>query len=254
MSRGIVQLFALDQTYPVLASQAQPRYRYVCPECAEPVFVRKGPHRQAHYYHKDRSLACRQNQKTLEHLQAQLSLFKALQSEEAHLEYRFPSIQRIADVAWLSHKIVFEIQCSPISAEEVLARTADYQSIGFQVVWILHDKRFNKRKLCQAEHVLQSKTCYYTNYSKNGLGIFYDQFEVCRGAYRAFKGPPLPISLCDPIYSPHLHFKGDLKDQLKGRDPPVWQKPPRKILHVKQLYMVCLDALIKALIVFLCIA
>ncbi len=270
-----MQLFALDGGKPVFASQALPHRRYQCPECSLPVFLRKGPHRQPHYYHRDLSSYCRQNQKTLEHLHVQQALLQQLPQGEAFLEHAFPSIHRIADVAWLSQGIVFEIQCSPISALEVAKRTADYQSLGLKIVWILHDKRFNKKKLSQAEQHLRHQTCYYTNYSKKGEGIFYDQFEVCQGAHRPFKGPPLPLSFQLPITSlPQLpvlqshtatwqvHFRGDLLDQLH-RIPPqdkihlenweiAFQQPSlsqaiRLWHYVQQLYIKCLDWLIKAL-------
>ena len=47
----------------------------------------------------------------------------------ASLEHRFPSIGRIADVALLPEKIIFEIQCSLISISEVEKRITDYATL-----------------------------------------------------------------------------------------------------------------------------
>ena len=47
------------------------------------------------------------------------------------LEKSFPEIHRIADVAFPSKKIVYEIQYSPISLKEVQKRNRDYTSLGY---------------------------------------------------------------------------------------------------------------------------
>ena len=50
---------------------------------------------------------------------------------------------------------MFEIQCSPITAREIEERNSDYQSLGYQVIWILHDSLYNKGRLTAAEYFLQ---------------------------------------------------------------------------------------------------
>src|SRR6267154_4270196 len=107
-----MQLYALDITTPVLASNAERNKNYICPECLSSVRVRGGPARQTHFYHLSLPKQCRQHEKSPEHLQMQLKLLDLL-GFDAQMEYHFPTIQRIADVAWTSKKIVFEIQCSP---------------------------------------------------------------------------------------------------------------------------------------------
>ena len=194
-----MQFFALDRQTPILATHAQKGKDYACPECGHPVRLRSGPHRQAHYFHVQLVPSCRQHQKSAEHLQTQLRLLALLPQGEGSLERPFPSISRIADVVWEPAQIVFEIQCSSISRSEVEARTADYRSLGMSVVWILHDNRFNQRRLSAAEHLVRKQPCYYTNISSTGFGIFYDQFEVIKGAIRSYRGPPLPIFLHRPL-------------------------------------------------------
>ena len=165
-----MQLFALENIYPVSASNAEKGKNYLCPECRSEVRVRGGPSRQTHFYHFRASKNCRQNQKSLEHLQLQLRLLDLIGTEEAQIECPFPTIERIADVAWHAQKIIFEVQCSPIPLQEAQQRTLDYQGQGYQVVWILHDKQFNKERLSASENYLRKLPCYFTNINKGRDG------------------------------------------------------------------------------------
>jgi competence protein CoiA len=189
-----MQLYALDHFTPVLASKAEKGKDYICPECLSPVRVRSGPSRQIHFYHLSLPKECRQHEKSQEHIQLQLRLLDLIASEDAQIECPFPTVRRIADVAWNSKKLIFEIQCSPISLEEVQCRMLDYTSIGYEVIWILHDKQFNQKNLSVAEHFLRSYPCYFTNIDETGYGIVYDQFEVLKEHQRLFKGPPLIVT------------------------------------------------------------
>ena len=189
-----MQLYALKETLPIFAKDAEKGETYICPECASFVRVRGGPLRQPHFDHVKTSKTCRQHQKSLEHLHVQLRLLEALSSEEAQIEAPFPKIGRIADVAWHTKKIVFEVQCSPIALAEVTSRIFDYQREGYAVIWILHDKQFNKTFLSAAERHLRGTPCYYTNCDKVGNGAVYDQFEVLKDYRRTFKGPALEVN------------------------------------------------------------
>ncbi len=190
-----MQLYALDQGKPLLASDAEKGKNYQCPECSASVRVRGGPSRQIHFYHPVLPKKCRQHEKSQEHIRLQWKLLELFGASEAQIECPFPSIGRIADVVWHPKKMIFEIQCSPIPLEEVQCRILDYNLAGYEVVWILHDKQFNRKSLSAAEHFLRNTPCYFTNIDKTGLGIVYDQFEVIKNYKRMFKGPPLAVSL-----------------------------------------------------------
>jgi hypothetical protein len=138
-----------------------------------------------------------------------------------HLKKQIPSLElektlgkRRADAVWEERKIVFEIQFSSITLQEVLNRCRDYSSLGYQIVWILHEGVFNGRKISPAEKFLRaSHPTYYTN-----GGNIYDQIEVVSGRRRLYKGAPLSIEIalpCSPfIQVPDrtwpLHFVGDI--------------------------------------------
>ncbi len=202
-----MQWIALDGQVIVPASTAIKQRDYLCPECLSPVRLRAGFHRQRHFYHLRASFSCKQHQKTFEHLQAQLLLARLGKEQGARIEQPFPEIQRIADIALWDKRIAIEIQVSPISLEEVQARLQDYHSIGWRMVWILHERSFNRKSVSPAEHYLRTHAiCYFTNLTRHGTGFFYDQFELLRDGTRYFKGHKLPVI----PYKLALIPKGDL--------------------------------------------
>lgn len=191
-----MQLYAFDSKKQITnARQAIRQINYYCLECEHIVRLRGGPQRQPHFYHLDPTPFCRQHQKGAIHLQLQSHFFQQLPLGDCLLEHPFPSIGRIADVAWLSHQLIFEIQCSPISPEEILARNRDYRQVGWQVVWILHDQRYNQMRLSGAETALRASPHYFTNMNHLGVGIIYDQFDICEKGIRLKCLPPLPINI-----------------------------------------------------------
>jgi competence protein CoiA len=191
-----MQLFALDsQGKCISAKKASKQIDYSCFECQSNLRLRRGLHRQAHFYHINPSPSCRQHQKGAIHLQLQSYFFDQLPHEDCMIEYHIPAINRIADVAWLSKKIVFEIQYSFISAAELMARNLDYRSAGWTVYWILHDSRYNQYLLSSAEMALTHFPHFYSNFDFQGKGMIYDQFDIRKGGKRIAKLPPLQISI-----------------------------------------------------------
>lgn len=225
-----MQLFALDEKgLPTSADQAAKQLDYFCLECSSVVRVRGGIHRRNHFYHMHPDRICRQNGKSLTHLQVQCYIRDQLPSGECVLERRFADIGRIADVAWESEKIIFEIQCSPITAEEIEARNRDYAQIGYEVVWILHDARYNRWRMTAAENALMISPHYYTNIGAEGRGMIYDQLCSCRGGLRSDRSAAFPIQVSAPLkvdrssssnamliqrrlQNWNLHFEGDALD------------------------------------------
>lgn len=191
-----MQLYAFDSKDQLIsAREASRQTDYYCLECQQVVRLRGGPHRQWHFYHLDPTPFCRQHQKGAVHLQLQSYFLQRLPLGDCQLECSFPSIRRIADVAWLSQKIIFEIQCSPITSQEILERNRDYQRLGWQVVWILHDQRYNQMRLSAAEMALRSSPHFFTNINQSGVGEIYDQFDVCEKGIRLKRLPSLPIDI-----------------------------------------------------------
>lgn len=196
-----MHLYAKDMAGTVVFAEHGVKQKdYFCLECQGPVRLRKGIHRQSHFYHLESHRVCQLNGKSMTHIQIQYSLQALFSLEDCFLEHRFPEINRIADVVWLPHRLVFEIQCSPISANEVQERNRDYRSIGYQVVWILHDKRFNQWRVSAAENYLKQFPHYYTNIDAEGQGIIYDQYSLISRGIRKGYLSPLSINVNQPLF------------------------------------------------------
>ena len=136
---------------------------------------------------------------------------------EVIVEKTLPEINRVADIAYLPKKIVYEIQYSPISLQEVQKRTRDYASLGFTVIWILHDHNFNNKTVTPAELYLRKNLSYYTSITPYGHGFFYDQLEFFQGNQRVYKGAPYILKNLLPkiVTKTHRIFPKSLQDKLK---------------------------------------
>lgn len=172
-----MHLYALDEKENIIpAHQANKKTDYFCRECRNIVRCRGGLVRHIHFYHLEPNRACRQSGKSIIHWQIQYYLEKILQ--DCELEKRFHSCNRIADVVYEKEKLIFEIQCSPITAREIEERNRDYQDLGYRVVWILHDGLYNRHRLTAAEYFLQEAPHYFTDINAEGIGQIYDQWDV----------------------------------------------------------------------------
>lgn len=136
---------------------------------------------------------------------------------EVVLEKFFPEIHRVADVVYPSKKIIYEIQYSPISLEEVRKRNRDYMTLGYAVIWILHDHHFNQKNLCPAELYLRKNLSYYTSITAYGHGFFYDQLEFFYGNKRIYKGTPQLLKNLSPkkLFKLPYNFPKTLKKKAK---------------------------------------
>lgn len=176
-----MQIYALNASGERIFIECAEKSRdYFCMECSEVVRSRGGAHMQPHFYHLFPKGACRLQGKTSEHILFQNIIQKSCGGEQ---EVHFKAIGRIADVAVSSQNIIFEVQCSPITADEVRARISDYASLGWHVIWILYDATFNKRKISAAEASLAGYTHYFAGL-RNGYGHIYDQCDVVHRGIR----------------------------------------------------------------------
>lgn len=191
-----MQIWGLDHNGKmVLAEQAYKGKNYRCPECQSLIRKRSPRGKRPHFFHLYKTHRCILKQKSYSHVAIQLAIYSCLPKGQAHMEYRMKNIGRIADVIWLEKGLVFEVQCSKISLQEIQRRRFDYASIGFTIVWILQDKVFNRRYFSSSEMTLREELAYYTNIGSRPYGYFYDQFEVCYGKKRLYKTKPHIINL-----------------------------------------------------------
>lgn len=231
-----MNLYAINsEGEPVFSLQAKRKLDYFCMECGSVVRLRDGEERHPHFYHLAKTKQCRQNGKSRAHLEVQLFIERALQGEVL-LEHRFPSINRIADVAWPAKKLIFEVQCSPLTKDECTARIKDYASLGYQVVWILHDRRYNQWRVSALERYLMGLMDiphYFTNIDHEGKGCIYDQWAFKDRGIRKSALPPLPVDVSMPYFNERkLGFKGDFGSLEE--DDPYLMKAEEKELALKK--------------------
>jgi competence protein CoiA len=249
-----MQIYAFDiQGTLIPVTQAHRGNIYRCPECGERVQPRGGRFRRLHFYHL-KSTSCRLHSKSLTHLHIQYALQQMLAPETTLLEHRFPQIGRVADVVWPAQRLIFEVQVSPISSAEVRQRNRDYQRIGYQVIWILHDRQFNRSHITAAEIQLRFSPHYFTNMSALGKGIFYDQYAVIRFKRRVKRSRPFPVRFKQvmpvnlkqlPRQFPverkkwQLSFEGDLAFRRFTWEEGKRQRPSwvQRLFHLYQIFL-----------------
>ncbi len=246
-----MQIFALDENRPIQALGAMKGKNYICPECGELVRLKAGKRRVTHFFHPKRNPKCLLAQKGLIHLRLQRFIQYLFDDEGAEIEKAFPSIGRIADVACIKSKRIYEIQYSPMTLEEAKARCNDYESIGFQVIWILHDATYNRRKMRPVEQFLLSKNCYYANMDTEGNGMIYDQLSL-------YGKRPINLRKChclpdhgwpNPLFTRgqnwSYYHEGDFFDlALRGQFPKQSTKRP-PLVSLRQSYLKLLYMLLK---------
>lgn len=195
-------LYAFEDKVLIYAGNADERRTYRCSHCQKPVRARRGLHRVPHFYHLRASPSCRLYSKSEDHLVAQLYIRSLLPPGEATIEQPFFELLRVADVIWESKKIIFEIQCSPLTPYEAEKRTDDYRRVGYQLVWILDDKYYNKRHVKPAEALVRAAPCYYATLRSQPSPRIYDQFEVIAQERRIHRGQRLCVHLACPCPIP----------------------------------------------------
>ena len=195
-------LYAYEEGFFINAADASQGKNYRCVSCKSLVKVRRGPFRVPHFYHLAKTPSCRLYSKSEDHMLAQLAIQRLLPPGETTLEKPFSEISRVADLAWERPKIAFEIQCSKLSVHEVRQRVHDYSKVGYQVVWILDDRIFNRKKIGEAEHLIRKSTSYYAKLRNQTFPIFYDQFEIDSNRKRLKRGHRLTVQLQRPYPVP----------------------------------------------------
>ncbi|HSX25489.1 MAG TPA: competence protein CoiA family protein [Chlamydiales bacterium] len=207
-------LYACDEDDIIHASAAEPKKVYWCLECFANVKVRRGKNHLHHFYHLQASPKCRLYSKSEDHMCAQIDLQKIFPEGAIQLERPLITINRVADVCWETEKIVFEIQCSLLNPAEAASRIRDYKSAGYDIVWLLDDRIYNRKVLRPAEELLRTHWSYYFHFGRNSPSTFYDQFEAFGHGKRAKKGRKLLVDLQKVRKSPPQAFKETFPKQI----------------------------------------
>lgn len=119
---------------------------FYCPDCHEPVTLRKGSYKIAHFAHRTRCTQQRFSEgETSEHLTGKALLLHWLQQQEVSvvLEAYLPDLHQRPDLLVTlpnGKRVAIELQCSPIVTDCFVQRTNGYVSKGYDVLWIVGSK------------------------------------------------------------------------------------------------------------------
>ena len=167
------------------ADDAAHHIDYLCPECRGIVRLRRGEERVAHFFHRNEGVSCRLRLKDGLHESVQQWLVEQLGEGSCSQECHFPSISRVADVAYHPKKVVFEVQVSPMRPEEAVARTLDYWSVGWHVIWILHAQTFGFYAASSFEQAILPIPHYFTTIGFRE-GRLWDEISAVRRRRRVW--------------------------------------------------------------------
>ena len=202
--------YALSCGIFVDAVEANPLGSFTCSECSGTLHLRRARGRSPHFVHMRATPACRLYSRAARHLEMQLSLKNWIPALE--VEYPFAGICRIADLYWKQEKIVFEIQCSPLSSAQVEARVADYGKLGIRIVWLLDDRLFFKRAYKDGEPQMR-QAGYYVSLPLR----VYDAWECPIDRWRRWKGARFSVELNRPRKAPIWRKRDPIPDALRDR-------------------------------------
>ncbi|RQV99396.1 MAG: hypothetical protein EH225_11685 [Calditrichaeota bacterium] len=116
--------------------------------CGGPGHLRISRKGTQHFYHAV-DTDCPHDNESKEHLEIKYLIYRICTSEQWETSIEFPSSDRtwIADVFAQKdgQKVVFEIQLSPISSADLLARDMKYRNEGIESYWLL-DNNLDRAK------------------------------------------------------------------------------------------------------------
>lgn len=135
-----------------------------CPSCHNPVFLKSGPLKQAHFahYHLTNCNVFSEGE-TEEHLIGKSILYHWFKRQHipCQLEPYLPSLQQRPDLLiWKKETvpIAIEFQCSSLPAQRMVERTKNYQRNGYDVYWVLGKKFELSDKLTSFQRLFIRKT------------------------------------------------------------------------------------------------
>ncbi|AJD90731.1 hypothetical protein JMA_14140 [Jeotgalibacillus malaysiensis] len=203
----------------------------ICPSCKSTVIVKAGQKVIPHFAHKSKA-ACRgfsENESAF-HLLAKTSLNRWFlnQSLQTELEKNYADINRRADISVQIQQTDFavEVQCSPISAELLQLRSADYRKVGAVPFWLLPSEFIQKSSMIKLSAFYQqfiryspaARQYYLLTYSPHehtftiyhhliplSKSLFLTSFNEYHQDTLYFPSFPIrPFSMSDSLYNVHI--------------------------------------------------
>lgn len=121
-----------------------------CLECGAPVIAKCGTHRRHHWAHQSRSACSGPSGVSMKHQAMVDAVVVGFAGSQATREFRIEipgGTSRRADVYFVrrGQAFVVECQCSPITLEQMVARTKDWNDHGAAVLWVFDHRLLKVR-------------------------------------------------------------------------------------------------------------
>ncbi|EDN4781679.1 hypothetical protein BWQ12_001926 [Salmonella enterica subsp. enterica serovar Braenderup] len=222
-------LTAMHNDKIVIAREAKKPGAFTCPECGEPVTLRKGSVKVHHFAHRNTTTCGYGKGESELHMDLKMQVYDALRGHpdvsEVALEAAVGTVRPDVLATIRGCRVAFEVQLSALGIDDLYRRTAACASQDIAMIWILYwpDGTTLNRLYRPASWERWLNTC--------GLGTLY---------FWAGNGWVRPIRLGNRRHgvqrAPRAHLVEDFKQTripgwIKGdfRIPArfIWNKRPR---------------------------
>lgn len=173
----------------VNAQDASRAGSYFCPTCTQPVLLKRGELKAAHFAHREHGCNTFSEGETNEHLAGKQLLVKLWSQLDCQVELEAyqASLRQRPDVLCSfhdGHHLALEFQCAPLSLAQMIHRSVGYQTVHFKFFWMLGQRHYLRQHLTQqiAQFMRWHKNVgFYLVY----LNPAYRRFEVFYGIQMA---------------------------------------------------------------------
>ncbi|KRM68619.1 Competence CoiA family protein [Apilactobacillus ozensis DSM 23829 = JCM 17196] len=158
-----------ENNHKVFASRKLNSQRYFCTSCGNPVFIKLGNFKCAHFAHfSNYNCNINNESETNEHIIGKLAISKFLHKNNVFIEKYLPSIKQRPDIMFDDN--VVEFQCSSINIKRLNERNDGYSKLKIKYFWILGSKYYQNK-------FNQSIKKFYTYSIKLGFYILFWDFK-----------------------------------------------------------------------------
>lgn len=141
-------IYAVDQLHQLIdARRANRQFTYWCPHCSHKVYLRDGTKKIAHFAHYKQADAYCNKGEGAEHylLKYKLAEYYKVHGYGVSIEPYIKSALQYPDIV-VEQRYAIEIQFSQINCDFVLKRTNGLTLNNLNVVWVIKNPNYNKRK------------------------------------------------------------------------------------------------------------
>ncbi len=195
-------LTALLNGQTVIAKYCERGEDYKCPHCGQPLTLRRGSVRIAHFAHKKGSV-CPYSTETEAHMQTKMDVYTYFKERGCPTfleDRRYPDVRPDVMVIFNGYKFAFEIQHSNLSLDMIAFRTKKYLNRNIPVCWML-DKDRTKEILSSDTFRLKAQERYFKGMA---FGILVGMVD---GKFVAFKTYDV-VGSKDKILKTEKHVSG----------------------------------------------